>query len=774
MSSGDGPAQGRHLQPVDVGSGQMAPFDPYQAAFEDEDAIDLREYWRMLVKRKWVVISFLIIVTVAALLSTLLMVPEYRSTATVQVSPDSARIFGYEDFAAEPRAGAKEFYATQYDILRSRSLAEGIIKSRDLVSHPELTGEASQRGLVAEFRNLGGIVFGSGGGSADSARNERQRLRTAVRNFRSKVEISPVQNSQLVKVGFVSFDPEFAREMANALVDEYTQSTMQRRYDAGADAREFLESQLDEMRVALERSDQALMDFAEENQIANLDERRDMAAEGLRQLNSRLNDVNADLLNLEAWRDQIRTGEIQYLEPVQSDEQIRELQAELAAVNTEYASLSERFMEGYPTMVELRERIDRLRQELDERRQAIAANILSRYNTLLNRQERLEQAIEDREQAIMDLNQRSVQYNILQREYETNNELYDGLLQRMKEIGVAAGAQENNIAVIDPAVAPASPFKPNLPLNMALALVLGLFGGCGLAILLEYLDRTVRATEELEQLMGRPMLGLVPLVKVREKRKSDRGLKQPERAVGHYSARYPSSSVSEAFRSLRTSLMFSSIGGMPATLLMTSPGPGDGKTTAAINLATVLAQNGERVLLIDADLRKPRLHRDFGMPREPGLTNRIARLHAEGGKDPSVIQRTDVENLFFMPSGTHTPNPAEMLGSPRMTEILGKYVKVFDRIVIDTAPVLGLADSLVMSKQVDGVLMVVAAGNTGKDSVKAAMKRMNQVGAPVLGGVLNAVDLESPDYSYYSSYYYNYEDDDGAAGRKGLLTANDG
>jgi capsular exopolysaccharide synthesis family protein len=296
--------------------------------------------------------------------------------------------------------------------------------------------------------------------------------------------------------------------------------------------------------------------------------------------------------------------------------------------------------------------------------------------------------------------------------------------------------------------------------------------GIGLALVLEFFDSTIHRTEDLEALTGRPVLGLVPMVKARDMREDNKDFHLPDRAVGHYSARFPKSSVSEAFRSLRTSLMFSTPEGMPRIILLTSPGPGDGKTTTAINLATVMAQNGSRVLLIDADLRKPRLHRDFGKPQSPGLTNRIAGAQAEGNDTASILA-TDVEGLFVMPSGNSAPNPAELLSSERMRKIIGMSARAFDHVIIDSAPILGLADAMVLSRLVDGVILVTSAGKTAKDSIKTSIKRLAQVRAPVLGVVLNAVDLESPDYAYYSSYYYNYESDEdaGSSGKTGRRKA---
>ncbi|NKI36409.1 polysaccharide biosynthesis tyrosine autokinase [Wenzhouxiangella sp. XN79A] len=765
----DDDPNGRHLRPVGQGGGQqLAPYDPFTQPPDDDDTIDLREYWRILVKRKWVVISVLAIITVATLLSTTLMIPVYRSAATIQITPPNSRILDYADFSGEGQGylAQQQFYTTQYEILRSRSLAEAVVRAENVENHPELTGEIRQRSLIGELRSLPGAIKRALGSQPTarieglSAEQRREReVKRAAGTLMGRLSIEPVRNSNLVNVSVQAFDPQFAARMANAVVDEYTRASMQRRMDAGAQARDFLEGELADMRIELERADQALLDFAQANQVADLEQRIAMANTTLEDLNARLSTVETELVQLESYRTMIQRGQAADINQVSDSEAIRELRAQRAALATEYASLSQRFQDDYPTLVELRNRMDTISEQIADERALAVREILARYNSRTAEAESLRDAIERREQAILALNQQGVQYNILRREFETNRELYDGLLQRMKEIGVAAGVQENNIAIIDGALPAGAPFSPNLSRNLALAIVLGLMAGVGLALVLEFFDSTVHRTEDLEALTGRPVLGLVPMVKTRDQRKDHADIALPERAVGHYSARFPKSSVSEAFRSLRTSLMFSTPEGMPKTLLITSPGPGDGKTTTAINLATVMAQNGARVLLIDADLRKPRLHRDFGKPQSPGLTNRIAGSQGEAADEASIF-KTDVEGLFIMPSGNSAPNPAELLSSERMGKIIGMSTRAFDHVIIDTAPILGLADSMVLSRQVDGLVLVASAGKTNKDNIKSSMRRLAQVRAPVLGVVLNAVDLESPDYAYYSAYYYNYESDE--------------
>lgn len=774
----------RHLRPVgppQASHQQMAVYDPFQSHAEDDDSIDLREYWRILVKRRWVVISLVGIIAVATLLSTLLMIPMYQSTATIQITPPNSRILEYADFSSEGSGylAQQQFYTTQYEILRSRELAESVVRAEGVEDHPELTGEIRQRSLIGELRALPGAISNalktqrpSTAELNDPEQARERAIRSAGGALRGRINVEPLRNSNLVYIRVQAFDPEFAARMSNAVVQEYMRSTMQRRFASGTQAREFLEDQLAEMRISLERADQALLDFAQANQVADLEQRIVMATSTLNDLNTRLSTVETELVQLGSFKTMIERGQAADINLINESEEIRALRQQRALLATEYSSLSQRFKEDYPTLVELRNQMDTISDQIAEERTLEIRSILSRYNSLTAEAESLRDAIERREGSILALNQQGVQYNILKRDFETNRELYDGLLQRMKEIGVAAGIQENNIAVIDEALPPGGPFKPNLSRNMALALVLGLMAGIGLALVLEFFDSTIHRTEDLEALTGRPVLGLVPVVKARDMKEDNKDFHLPDRAVGHYSARFPKSSVSEAFRSLRTSLMFSTPEGMPKTILVTSPVPGDGKTTCGINLATVMAQNGSRVLLIDADLRKPRLHRDFGKPQSPGLTNRIAGAQAEGNDSASILA-TDVEGLFVMPSGNSAPNPAELLSSDRMRKIIGMSERAFDHVIIDSAPILGLADAMVLSRLVDGVILVTSAGKTAKDSIKTSIKRLAQVRAPVLGVVLNAVDLESPDYAYYSSYYYNYESDEdaGAGGKPGKRKA---
>ncbi|MCB1805362.1 MAG: polysaccharide biosynthesis tyrosine autokinase, partial [Candidatus Competibacteraceae bacterium] len=387
------------------------------------------------------------------------------------------------------------------------------------------------------------------------------------------------------------------------------------------------------------------------------------------------------------------------------------------ALRSEHARLSQIYKPKYPKLQQISKQIGDIRATLEREVNNIKTSLQVRYEQLLDREKLLEQAVNQQKNQLLELQDRAIQYNILKREWETNKELYSGLLERMKEVGVASGMELDNVAVIDRAVIPAAPFKPSLPRNMMIALVLGLMGGVGLAFLLAFLDNTVRTSEEVERLLHLPSLGLVPKV--------DTKALPANVSLDLLAHQMREKDLVEAMRSIRTSLMFSNVGGLPKTLAITSSAPAEGKTTTAVNLSIVLAQSGASVLLVDADLRAPRLHKVFRCPRGPGLSDYLVKgeLH--------LAENTGVEHLTLLTSGTAPPNPAELLSSSTMDHLLEELADKYDYVLIDSSPVMGLADPIVLSTKVKGVLMVIAAGKVSKGALREAVKRLRGVNAPL-------------------------------------------
>ncbi|MEX2489648.1 MAG: polysaccharide biosynthesis tyrosine autokinase, partial [Pseudomonadales bacterium] len=689
--------------------------------YEDEDEINLADLWLVVRKFKWTILGFTGLVLGATIIGTALMRPVYQSTATIQIDSDMPRILEYQNLDGNVNAAnQRNFYATQYEILRSRSLAEAVIEELNLMQNPEINGEMGQRGIMTGIGQLIGMITGlfrSGDTAATGATAESARLARAVDRFLNKLTVTPVRDSKLVQVGFESFDPELSSRVANTLVAEYMQANLERYYNAGNEARSFLRTQLTDMQANLERADQSLQDFARRQGIADLEARMLLANDKLASLEETLTGIQREKVLLEIKNNRIRAGQGNNLPEIVNSNLINQLQQQLIQYRADYSELLGQFKPQYPRAMELQGRIDQLEQQIQAERRYLQDSLISQYQSLVEQEEALRSAIEQQEEQLLTLNQRSVQYNILKREVETSRELYNGLLQRMKEIGVAAGVRENNVAVIDEAETPLAPFKPRMRFNALMALILGGLGGTGLAFFLQFLDNTVRRPEDIEALVDMPSLGLVPHAR------QDNGKRELEvdpKELAFYSVNHRQSEVSEAYRSLRTSLTFSSPDGMPRTLLVTSTGPGEGKTTTASNLACVLAQNGKRTLLIDADLRKAQVHKHYGIAQVPGLTQCITRRKQVVAE---CIHETAVENLSVMTSGTIPPNPAELLAPERVSVLLEELGREFDHIIIDSAPVLGLADALVLSRSVEALMLIVYSGKTTKEALKYTVRR---------------------------------------------------
>lgn len=728
-----------------------------------DDVVNLSEIWLTLRKYKWTIFSFTMLAVVATIIATLLMRPVYESATTIQIRPPGNQILEYQNVGVDPsnKLTQANYYETQYEILRSRSLAGKVIDELDLLNNPEIRGEIGQRSVMAGVNQIIGGVKGVisavlGGSDAEEEQPPtRSEIREkAIGRFLEKLTIIPVRDSELVNIRFESFDPQLAAQVTNTLVEKYIQDNMQRYHEAGKEAREFLKTQLADMQENLKEADQSLQDFAKRQDIADLANRIELSNEKLANLETRLTEVQQEKLAFKVKYDKIKAGKGHLLPEVVNSELINNLQPELINQRSEYSKMLGRFKPDYPEMVTLRNRIEKLESQIEEEKARITDSIVDRYEGLVEQEKAIKESIQEHEGKLLALNQSSVEYNILKREVESNEELYDGLLQRMKEIGVSSGVRENNVAVIDSAKPAQLPFKPNMGFNAVMALVLGSLGGTGLAFFLNFLDNTVRRPEDVESLVYLPALGVIPKIKSKKKRG---GTITPERAA-FYSVDRPQSVESEAYHSLGFNLMYSSAAGMPQTLVVTSANPGEGKTTTACNLACVLAQSGKHTLLIDADFRRPRIHKLFGQPQSPGLTQGIAAYNdVVRGHDHSqrCLYSTRVKNLYVLTSGTIPHNPAEQLAPERVRSLLYALSRLFDHIIIDCAPVIGMADVLSLSRAADGVMLVVSSGETTKAALKYATQRLRQVRAPLLGVALNNADFERPEYSHYHGGYYH-------------------
>ena len=723
---------------VDINSGRsLVAYQPRDMEPEPE-WLDLRELWRTALKYRYTIIAVVLTCVILAWISASLEREVFRAQALVEVlPPNTAGAVKFEN-VQQGTVATQQFLATQHKVLQSESIGRSVLANHDLANAPELNGQITQRGFRSGLTEIGNLFSEA---TPAQAADDDARLG----HFLSRRSVVPVGGSFLFEIRFESFDPQLAADAANAIAAEYMRMNDVRRLSSTVGSRAYLEEEIHKLQAKLESSEKDLNEFARRNQVVDLEDRSNSMGTRLERLNDELTTVRAERIAAQSVYLQAQQGSATELPQIMNKPLISNLRQQQADLQTEYLRLSKIYKDQYPLLEQTRAQMERVQQtiatEVDNEIRSIGAV----YRELLQKEELLAAEVAKLNSDILALQEDAVQYNILKRERETNNELYVGLLERMKELGVAQGLEASNVAIIDPARPPGSPFAPDVTKSVTKALLLGLFLGLSLALLLGFLDNTIRKPEELEETLGLSNLGLVPKETGRRREKN-----YLIDLSGHLA---PGSEVAESFRSIRTSLMFSTPDGLPRSLLVTSASEKEGKTTTAINLAIVLAHTGAKVLLVDCDLRKPRVHRTFKCKLAPGISEHLVNGPLQ------TIHRTKIKGLSVMSAGTPPPNPAELLGSTVFDVFLQMMKDKFQYVILDSPPILGLADAVVASSKVDGVLTVVSAGKVSKRALRQAIGRLRAVQAPLVGAVLNNVDVSSSEYGEYSRYYYNYKNE---------------
>ena len=680
------------------------------------------DYWQVIRDRRWLVLSVLGAVVACAVVLTLLTTPVYRALATIKIEPDTIKVINSEGLTPADSAFDRDYYLTQYELLRSRSLALKVIQDLGLVDDPhfrESLPEASGKKDLAQTRS---------------------REKALVGQLLGSLVIEPMRNSQLVRINFDSTNPELAARIANAYADAFIASNIEGRFEASSYAKKYLEERLAELKARLEDTEKELVVFAGEEQIISLGEDQPaLAAQNLSELNGSLARAQEERIDAEAEMRQANVGSGLGLPQVVDNPLIQTLRQSRALLSGEYQEKLRVYKPDYPEMQQLRGQIAEIDRQIASEVANIRTSLNLRYRSASAKESLLVRRIEALKGDVLDLDRRSIEYNILKREAATNQQLYDALLQRYKEIGVAGGIGANNISVVDRAEVPGAPYKPNLTRNVALALLLGLLLGVAAAFGMYALDRRVHSAKTLEALTGLPALGVVPLL-------------APGTTPAAASADLRSP-FSEAYRSVRTALQFSTPHGLPRTLLITSAGAGEGKTTTAVELARNVAQLGRRVVLVDADLRNPSLHKLLGKSNAVGLSS----LLSSAADVAAAGQATDEPNLTVITSGPLPPNPPELLGGDSLVSLLGALAGAFDVVVLDGPPVLGLADAPLLASRAEATLLVVSAEMTRKDAVISALRRIHATRGRVVGTLLIRYQMRGhAGYGYGGYDYFSY------------------
>lgn len=739
---------------------------------QDEEA-HLRDYWRIILKHRWIVLTFFAIIVTTATIYTFSLTPTYRATASLKIDYERPQILSFQEIGTSGHQNyGPEFMGTQQKLLQSRSLAKRVIEALKASGHslslePAVSDSAVSIGiwpawltnLFASRSSTPSAIEPSPRSESGTGPTEEQVIGRKVDTLLRMLTVEPVRTTNLVKISFATPSPALSSLLANTWAKAFIDHNLEMKYNATSQAGEWLSKQLQDVRDKLEQSEAALHEFVKEKQILTIGEKKDIVTTKLADLSEALTKAQGERIAREALYRQSRGMKFDSIPAVLENSMVSNLRAEYYKLDAESRRLGETYKPGYPKMVRLRESMDQIRRQIEVEVARIIDAIKQEYEAALKKERLLQAAVTDQKHLAIALNQELIRYDILKRDVDTNRQIYSGILERQKQAGVSQGLAASNVQIVDTAEAPIAPFSPNKTRNILLGIILGLTVAIGMAFFFDYLDNTVKHPEALERILGIPNLALIPSLASaiprqgrgklsRNGSNGDLNGKPVFALVAHSDSR---STLTEAFRTLRTSLLFSSAGSPPKSILFTSSQPGEGKTGLSINTAITLSQLGGSVLLIDGDMRRPSCHSHLELPLKTGLSDYLTG-HADLA---SIIKRTAMPNLYCISAGTIPVNPAELLASPRMKETVELFSQRFDYIVVDSPPIFAVADALILSTVVKGVILVVQGGRTPREMVQRAFKNLIELNAPVLGAVLNNVDIRGNGYPYYYHYHYS-------------------
>jgi succinoglycan biosynthesis transport protein ExoP len=706
----------------------------------------LLDYLILLRKHQWLILFFVLAIVSIVTIATFRMQPVYQATARVEIDRENTNAIHFADSDSyEMYEDLEDYITTQSKILQSETLAMLTVKSMGLDNMTEFGGNPAKP------------VKPSAPGSEASLHRP-----PALGAFLGRMTIKRVPTSRLVDVTFESTDPALAARVVNAHLNNFIEENFRSRYEAATQASTWLAGQLNEMKIKVENAEDARLAYERRNQIWTIDEKSDISSQKLADLNKQLTDAQADRINKEAVYQLAQAGNYDAISAVRESPVIQDILKQESTMSAQYTDALNQYGPKFPKVVRLQAQLKDLDQLVGREKTNIANQMEAEYHGSRQRELLLKNALDEQKTQTNQMAEKLVQYSILKREADTNKQLYDGMLQKLKEAGITAGLRSSNIRVVDPALIPAGPSRPNKTRNVMLSILVGLIGGIGLALLREYLDNTVKTPDDIETLTRLPSLAIVPALSNSNGKRTGRFaklLKAPvivgkEGRAELVSHNMPQSQMSEAFRALRTSLLLSQADHPPQVILMTSALPREGKTTAAVNLAVTLAQLGDKTLLVDADLRKPGINRALSLVdgKHAGLSSYLAGVSS---LDLITVPHPAITNLAAIPTGPIPPNPADLLSSRRLTELIAELRTRYKFVVIDSPPIMAATDAVILSVLVDGVLLVVRSGETPKEAFTRTRDLLAGVKCHMLGVVLNAVDASSPDY-YYSYRYYPY------------------
>jgi len=737
---------------------QLAPHYRGAGTFENEPReaplrATLLRYLNLALKYKVLIALFAFAAMFVGVVATFMTPGIYTASTSVKIDRLVPKVVNSQSVGMES-GNDPQFYQTQYELIRSRSLAERVAVALNL-GQSDFVDLASKSSPLIESlsptRLLSQLLADAEAPPERDAAAVKARQDQAVGMIMAGLGVRPVAMSSVVRISFSSTDPAWAQRISVALAEQYERSTLDRRFSASNHARNFLDERLQQLKVKLQDSERQLVEYAQKHSIVSIDDKRPETLANLQAVQNALAQAITTRLQREQLWYLARANNGLSLPQVVTDTIIQQTRARIALMQANYQEKLSVLKPAFPEMMALRTQIteaeNQVRAQIDVVRNAIRLE----FEAARAQEQALEAKLEEVKAEVLDVRGRSIEYTILMREVDTARSLYDGLLSQFRELGVAGDVDTNNVSIIDRAQVPRVPDSPSLRKNLLISLFLGLLAAAAFIGVREALDDTFNSVAEVEEALNLAVLGVAPMYRTEEEARTPIDELRTN----------PTSPLSEAYRSLRTALQFSTEDGTPKTLLITSSRPGEGKSTTSIALSLNFAQLGMKVLLIDADLRNPNVHRQLQIENSEGLSNYLA-----GGADSAdLVRASGIDGVTVLTSGPPPPNPAELLAGPRFGMLLSAASENFDTIIVDGPPVMNLADAPIISSLVHGTLLVIEAASTRRGVVIDTARRLDFARARVVGALLNKFDARKTGFNY--AYGYGYGDGYGYGSRYG-------
>lgn len=712
----------------------------------EEREIHLRDYLRVIDKRRYTVYTFFIVVFTLVLIGTFSATPIYMASTKVLIEKrETAPLMtNYGYMAYDP-----DFYETQYQIIKSVPVAKRVVQMLNLQGTYDSYVQGANSGFSLIGAATGWIrdLF-----SHDSGKNNRRssgsdgesREDILAKAISSGIIIDPVKNSKIVTVSYMSSNPDLAKAVVNSVAKAYIDELLDLNMSSTQHMLQWMTTKAEEEKKKLDDSERALQQYIKSQDLVTVQNKMAIVPEQISQLNGQLINAETKREQMETLYNQIkevsgRPGMAETVSAVADDPTIQSLRQQILQAEQKIMDLSQKYGKKHPLMIRAKEDLTVLKAKKDQEIKRVIDSIKNEYDLAKSNENNLRRMLSDAKGKAINLNEKFIEYDMINRDVETNRQLYEALIKRIKEQNITEQIQTANVMIVEKADTPKSPVKPRKALNILLGIIVGLFGGVGMAFFVEYLDQTVKSPEEVEKKLGVPVFGLIPVFP-----SEDRPI---EKAV----IDSPASTFAENYKAIRTCLLLSSADKPPKHILVSSAGPEEGKTVTAINLAAAIAQSEYKVLLVDADLRKPRVHKVFKTDNSRGLSTYLA-----GASGIDIVHKGPLPNMDIITSGPIPPNPSELLGSGRLVEMLGLLGGRYDIVIWDSPPVLTVVDSLVLGKVLDGAIMVARAGKTSYEELGRSLKSLSDLNANVFGVVINAFNFRKNKYYYsrYHNYYY--------------------